>query len=148
MFFSAFFFLPCIKWQKMEREPSSFVLLTVGNKTQKSKVRLFNSSAFRLMGDCLQVSPRKGRTSCEADVKSCSWNDNCRASECHWVVVVEGVWPAAVHMCSSMSKDSCWPRHSSSINLQSSSWFLRAGCHLHQAGLYSFLRVFPGFCVS
>ncbi|XP_017695763.1 PREDICTED: extended synaptotagmin-3-like [Lepidothrix coronata] len=27
--------------KKMEREPSSFVLLTVGNKTQKSKVTLF-----------------------------------------------------------------------------------------------------------
>lgn len=53
-------------------------------------------------------------------------------------------------MCSSMPvpKSSSWPRHSRSISLQSSSWFLRAGCHLHQAGFYSFLRVFPDSCVS
>lgn len=61
-----------------------------------------------------------------------------------------GGWCLISCMCCSIpvSKSPCWPTHSSSINLQSSSWFLRAGCHLHQAGLHSFLRVFPGSCIS
>lgn len=157
-FFPAFFFLPCIKWQKMEREPSSFVLLTVGNKTQKSKVRLFNSSAFtRYFPSSGWLSSKYplGREGILVElmggaVVGVIAAESGSGTMCHWLVVMEGVWSAAVHMCSSMpvSKSSCWPRHSSSIDLQSSSWFLRTGCHLHQAGLYSFLRAFPGSCVS